>query len=143
MPLPGQPPVPSPAAAPAAAMGAPSANAIPAPSANAIPAAKPPQMAQGNVAQALSLVRNALEMLQKALPMIPMGSPQHGDLLKAIGIISKHMEHDEGNKGVDLQSLLQMARGASQQSPVQAANRMFPAPTAAPAMPTPTPPTGA
>jgi len=81
-------------------------------------------------------------MFQKALPMIPMGAPQHADLLKAISMISKHLEQGEGNRGVDLQSLLQMAKQASQQSPVQAANRMFPAPTAAPAMPTP-PPAGA
>ncbi len=127
MPIPGSPPAPG--ATP------PQMGAAPA---GAGPVAKP-QGAQGNVAQALSLVRNALEMLQKALPMIPMGSPQHGDLLKAISMISKHMEQGEGNKGVDLQSLLQMARQASQQSPVQAANRMFPAPNAPPAMPTPPP----
>lgn len=97
-----------------------------------------PQGNQGNQVQAMSLVRNALEMLQKALPLIPMGSPQHADLLKAVSTISKHMESNEGNKGIDLQSLLQMARQASQQSPVQALNRMHPpAPNAPPAMPTP------
>ena len=122
MPVPGQPPAPPPAMA-SAPSGA-GAGAV-------------PQGNQGNMAQALSLVRNGLEMFQKALPMIPMGSPQHADLLKAVSMVSKHLEQNEGNKGVDLQSLLQMARGASQQSPVQAANRMFPAPTAAPAMPTP------
>lgn len=121
MPIPGQAPT-APTPAPA----------------NAGPAAVP-QGNQGNLVQAMSLVRNALEMLQKALPMVPMGSPQHADLLKAVAMISKHMEHNEGNKGVDLQSLLQMARQASQQSPVQALNRMHPAPTAAPAMPTPPP----
>ena len=123
-PVPGQPP---------AAMSAAPANAGP---------VGVPQSNQGNIAQAMSLVRNATEMLQKALPLIPMGSPQHGDLMKAVSLITKHMEHNEGNKGVDLQSLLQMAKQASQQSPVQAANRMFPSPTAAPAMPTP-PPAGA
>lgn len=122
MPVPGQPPAPPPAMA-SAPSGA-GAGAV-------------PQGNQGNMAQALSLVRNGLEMFQKALPMIPMGSPQHADLLKAVQMVSKHLEQNEGNKGVDLQSLLQMARGASQQSPVQAANRMFPAPTAAPAMPSP------
>ena len=122
MPVPGQPPAPPPAMA-SAPSGA-GAGAV-------------PQGNQGNMAQALSLVRNGLEMFQKALPMIPMGSPQHADLLEAVQMVSKHLEQNEGNKGVDLQSLLQMARGASQQSPVQAVNRMFPAPTAAPAMPSP------
>lgn len=98
-----------------------------------------PQGNQGNQVQAMSLVRNALEMLQKALPMIPMGSPQHESLLKAVTMLAKGMDHNEGNKGIDLQSLLQMARQSSQQSPVQALNRMSPAPNAPPAMP-PTPP---
>lgn len=122
MPMPGQLP---PSAAPAAP--------------NAGPAAVP-QGNQGNSAQALSLVRNAVEMMQKALPMIPMGSPLHGDLLKATSTISKHMEQGQGNKGVDVQSLLQMARQASQQSPLAALNRMHPAPNAAPAMPSAPPP---
>lgn len=99
-----------------------------------------PQGNQGNMVQAMSLVRNGLEMFQKAIPLIPMGSPQHADLLKAVTMISKHMESSEGNKGVDLQSLLQMARQASQQSPVQALNRMHPAPTTPPAMPSPAAP---
>lgn len=123
MPIPGQP------------ASAPGATAAPA---NVGPVAVP-QGNQGNLVQAMSLVRNGLEMFQKALPMIPMGTPEHGDLLKAISIVTKHLDSNEGNKGVDLQSLLQMARQASQQSPVQALNRMHPAPTAAPAMPTPPP----
>ena len=98
-------------------------------------AAAVPQGQQGNAAQAMSLVRNGLEMFQKALPMIPMGSPLHADILNTVSKVSKHMEHNEGNKGVDLQSLLQMARQASQQSPVQALNRMHPAPNTPPAMP--------
>lgn len=124
MPMPGQlPPSVSPAAP------------------NAGPVAVP-QGNQGNTAQALTYVRSAVEMMQKALPMIPMGSPLHADLLKATSSISKHMEQGEGNKGVDMQSLLQMARQAGQQSPMQALNRLHPTPNAAPAMPAP-PPAGA
>ena len=123
MPMPGQPGLP-PSLAPAQA--------------NAGPVAVP-QGAQGNTAQPLSLVRNGLEMFQKALPMIPMGSPLHGDILKAVSSVAKHMEQAGGaNKGIDVQSLLQMARQSSQQSPMDALNRLHPAqPNAAPAMPTP------
>lgn len=125
MPMPGQPGLP-PSMAPAQA--------------NAGPAAVP-QGSQGNTAQALSLVRNAVEMMQKALPMIPMGSPLHGDLLKATSTISKHMEQQGGNKGVDVQSLLQMARQNAQQSPLGALNRLHPpAANAPPAMPSAEPP---
>jgi hypothetical protein len=105
------------------------------PAAPNVGSAATPQGNQGNAVQAMSLVRNGLEMFQKALPLIPMGSPLHSDLLKATANISKHMDQSASNKGVDLQSLLQMARQSSQQSPVQALNRMHPggAP-AAPAM---------
>lgn len=126
MPLPGQPPIPG--QSPALTQAPPGVGPVAVPQGN-----------QGNLAQAMSLVRNASEMLQKALPMIPMGTPQHEDLLKVITMIGKHMKEGEGNKGMDLQSLLQMARSASQQSPVQALNRMHPAPNAPPAMPTPPP----
>lgn len=96
-----------------------------------------PQGSQGNTAQAMSLVRNGLEMFQKALPMIPMGAPLHSDILKAVSSVSKHMEQNSGNKGIDMQSLIQMARQSSQNSPVEALNRLHPAPpSAAPAMPT-------
>ena len=101
-----------------------------------IGAAAQPQGNSGNAAQAMSLVRNALEMIQKALPMLPMGSPLHGDLLKAVSSMSKHIDQSQMNKGVDLQSLLQMVKQSSQQSPMAALNRMQP-PTAAPAMPSP------
>lgn len=126
MPMPGMPPTPGQPPSPAAPPTQPSAGATAVPQGN-----------QGNLVQAMSLVRNGLEMFQKALPLIPMGSPQHADLLKAVGMISKHMEQNEGNKGVDLQSLLQMARQSSQQSPVQALNRMHPSPNTPPAMPPP------
>ena len=94
-----------------------------------------PQGSQGNTAQALSLVRNGLEMFQKALPMIPMGAPLHSDILKAVSSVSKHMEQSSQNKGVDVQSLLQMARQSSQASPMDALNRLHPGQPQAPAMP--------
>lgn len=119
MPMPGQlPPTMAPAAANAGPIAVPQGN-------------------QGNTAQAMSLIRNAVEMMQKALPMIPMGSPLHADLLTALPKISKHMEEGQQNKGVDLQSLLQMARQSSQQSPMAALNRLHPGGNTPPAMPTP------
>lgn len=129
MPMP-MPPMPGPAAGlpPSISPATPNAGPVAVPQGN-----------QGNTAQALTLVRNALEMMQKALPMIPMGSPLHGDLLRGISAISKNMDQSQDNKGVDVQSLLQQARQQSQQSPLQALNKMHPAPTAAPVMPSAAP----
>jgi hypothetical protein len=67
----------------------------------------------------MSDVRNALMMLQKALPGLPMGSELHNDVLKAVTNISKHMDAtDKGpNKGIDIQSMIQQAKGMNQASP--------------------------
>ena len=120
MPMPGQlPPTMAPAAANAGPIAVPQGN-------------------QGNAVHAMSMVRNAVEILQKALPMIPMGSPLHADILNATSKIAKHMEQNQENKGVDMQSMLQMIRQASQQSPMQALNKLHPpAPNTPPAMPAP------
>ena len=90
----------------------------------------------GNMAQAISAVRNAVRMLEQALPNIPMGSPLHDDVLKVTQSLSKHMQPGEGGQGLDLQHLMQMVRSQSQQAPMGALQRMFPQrPNSPPAMP--------
>lgn len=75
-------------------------------------------------------------MLEQALPNIPMGSPLHDDVLKTITNLGKHMQPGEGGQGMDMQSLLQMARQQAQQQPMSALSRMFPQqPNQPPAMP--------
>ncbi len=102
-----------------------------------------PQANQGNAAAALVDVKNAVQLLQKALPMIPLGSPLHADILEVTKKLSKHVSQEGGGTdGLQLQSLLQMIKQSTQNSPMQAMMRMNPAqaPNAAPAtMPTPTP----
>jgi hypothetical protein len=81
----------------------------------------------GNMAAGLSAVRNAIEMLQKALQAIPLGSPLHSDVLGAVSKLSKHTE--TGNSptpSMDLQQMIQAARGQAQQAPMAALQRMFP-----------------
>lgn len=107
MPMPGQlPPAVSPAAA------------------NLGPAVAP-QGNQGNVAMALMDVRNAVNLLQKALPMIPLGAPLHAELLDTVKKISKHLTPEGENQGLQMQSLLQMARQSASQPPVAALARMY------------------
>lgn len=92
----------------------------------------------GNAAAALPKIRNALTMLQEALPSIPMGTPAHSSVLKAVKDIGAHMEElgTPQNQGMDMQSLIQMMRQQSQQAPQQALQRMYPGqPQGGPAMP--------
>lgn len=96
-----------------------------------------PQGNQGNMAAAITEVRNAMTMLQKALPMVPMGSPIHNDILSFVKKIGEHLTKGEDNQGLQLQSLLQMVKQSAQSAPQNAMQRMFPAqqPNTPPAMP--------
>lgn len=94
-------------------------------------AAHPGPMA-GSAAQGMSAVKMGLEALQKALPMVPMGSELHSSLLKAITDISKHMA--EGQGGQDPSSVIQQLVAAQRQQQMQpppqaqAMHNMFPPP---------------
>jgi hypothetical protein len=94
-----------------------------------------PQPHAGNVAAAMNDVRNALRMLEKSLPQIPLGTPLHTEILKATQTLAKHLQPGDGNEGLELQSLLQMARQASQSAPMSALSRIGAPPGAPPAMP--------
>lgn len=100
-------------------------------------AATKPQSNQGNAAAALIDVRNAVQMLEKALPNIPMGSPLHTDLLNVTIKLSKHLKPEEASSGLQIQSLLQQARETSKAAPMQAMARLYPGQdqAAGPAMP--------
>ncbi len=100
-------------------------------------AATKPQSSQGNAAAALIDVRNAVQMLEKALPNIPMGSPLHTDLLNVTIKLSKHLKPEEASSGLQIQSLLQQARETSKAAPMQAMARLYPGQdqAAGPAMP--------
>jgi hypothetical protein len=94
-----------------------------------------PQGHPGNAAGALNDVRNAVRMLEQALPNIPMGSPLHSELLATTTKLAKHLTPGEGNQGLELQSLIQMARQMSQSQPMAALSRLQAPPGAPPAMP--------
>jgi hypothetical protein len=59
----------------------------------------------------------SLKGLQEALPALPMGSPLHTAVLKALTDIGKVMEKEGGAKsdpGAAIQQLIEMARNAKQ-----------------------------
>jgi hypothetical protein len=73
----------------------------------------------GSAAQASNLVRGGLEMLQKALPMLPLGSDEHNAVIKAVSDLSKHVGAvgGAGDPQAVIQQLAAMAR-EKQQAPV-------------------------
>jgi hypothetical protein len=82
-------------------------------------------------------VKNAVEMLQKALPSIPMGTPLHEKVLKVTGELAKELSQTGGgeNQALQLQSLVQQLRSQSQQQPLAALSKLYPSQPGSPAMP--------
>ncbi len=132
----GSPP-PGLGAAPPPSMGAPQPH--PPGPAGGIGPVSAPQQQPGNAAAALPKVKNAIEMLQQAMTGVPLGTPLHSAILKAISDISKHLDKHDGNQGLQVQDLVQLARQVNTQSPqAQALQRMGQQPQP-PALPAPPP----
>jgi hypothetical protein len=66
--------------------------------------------------QGFAAVKAALDLLQKALPQLPMGSKLHTSVMKSISDVSKHLTEEGGGGGKDassiIQELMQAARSA-------------------------------
>lgn len=99
-----------------------------------------PQGNPGNVHAAVMKIKNALQLLQEALPLIPLGSDIHTGVLKATQDLSRHMKDAEVAPASEMQSLLQSARQSAQTQPMQALSRLFPqGQGGGPALPPPPP----
>ena len=80
------------------------------------PASAPGPM-KGAVAGGAEKLKLGLKALQEALPSLPMGSPIHTAVLKALTDIGKAVEKEGGGKGdpgAMIQQLVEMARNAKQ-----------------------------
>lgn len=96
-----------------------------------------PQANPGNIGAAMLDMRNGLELLQRALPNIPMGSPVWKDLHDVIGKLAKHASQEAPMSQLN-QSALSMIRARSQNPMAgQMAKLMGSPPNAGPAMPQP------
>jgi hypothetical protein len=97
--------------------------------ANAGPIAQP-QGNQGNVQAAMAKISSGMKMIQEALPLIPMGSEIHTEVLKAVTSLSKVM-NKEGESPttpkLDLSSIMQMIKQHQQNAPQNAMAKMMPA----------------
>lgn len=89
----------------------------------------------GNASAAMLDIKNALNLLQKALPNLPMGDELHGTVLQCVTKLSKAASSIPDQPGLQSQSLMQMMRSMGA-NPMQAAlSKMLPQPGAGPAMP--------
>jgi|SRR5271157_968974 len=103
-----------------------------------------PQGNQGNALAAISKVKSAVTLLQEALPAIPMGSDVHNDVLKAVGMLAKHADTQQGTDQSQITQLMAMIQKLATQQPNAALQRLSqpPSPNASPALPPPPAPPG-
>jgi hypothetical protein len=74
----------------------------------------------GTQAQATSKLEAGMKLLQEALSGLPMGSPQHNAVLKALSDIGKHMPTGgagQTDPNAMIQQLAQLARAARTEGP--------------------------
>ena len=64
----------------------------------------------GNFASGLMMLKNAVDMLQNALPSLPAGSQQHKDVLKSLTTLSRHLPQGAPTAGVQQTQLGDMLR---------------------------------
>lgn len=88
----------------------------------------------GNLAAALIDVKNAAMLIQKALPNIPMGTPQHQDLLSIATKLSKMASEASNDPGLQQQGMLAALRHMAANPMAAALHRMQGPPNAPPAM---------
>jgi|DEB19_MinimDraft_2_1074335.scaffolds.fasta_scaffold161822_2 hypothetical protein len=85
--------------------------------------ASPPSGNPGMAADAMSKVREAIRLLEMALPNLPTGSDPHKDVLDSIGKLSKSVPATEAIPGVQQSQLLGLQQEAAKQAPLQALMR--------------------
>lgn len=108
--------------------GLPPAGGLPSPLMQASPNAGSATQMQGNhgnIASAMVKVKNALQMLQEALPLIPMGDELHTEILNSVKGLSKHLKKGEESPQLDIASLLNSIKQKTQMAPQAAMARQF------------------
>lgn len=85
-----------------------------------------PGQQPGAAQKGMTLLKTALETMQSALPMLPLGSPLHASALKAVADISKQMSKGPDDNSDTIQQLAQIARQSSQGGGAQMLQRMMP-----------------
>jgi len=94
-----------------------------------------PSANPGNASAAMLDIKNALNLLQRALPNLPMGDELHGTVLQCVTKLSKAASNIPEQPGLQQQSMLSMMRTMGQNPMASALNKMLPQPGQGPAMP--------
>jgi len=84
-----------------------------------------PQGNVGNIHAAMVKIKNAVEMLGEALPLIPLGTEEHSKLAKIIADLSKGLHGASENPQLQMAALQQAMKQKAQNAPMAAMARQF------------------
>lgn len=87
--------------------------------------ASPPTGNPGEMAQAVAQLREAVRIIEKALPRLQVGSEPHKEAVKAISGLSKAVPATEEMPGIQNSTLMGMQRSAKEGAQMQALMRMM------------------
>lgn len=73
----------------------------------------------GNIAQGLMMLKNAVDMIHQALPMLDPSSQQHKDVVKALSSLTKHLPQGAPTAGVQQTQLGDMLRNTGRNAVIQ------------------------
>lgn len=87
--------------------------------------ASPPTGNPGLAATAMAKVREAIRILEKALPELPVGSPQHESCVKAITGLSKAYPTSDEMPGIQNSTLMGLQRDAKEGAQMRQLQQMM------------------
>jgi hypothetical protein len=79
----------------------------------------------GNIQAAMTKIKNAVQLLQEALPLIPMGDDLHTEVLNSAKGLSKHLKKGDETPQLDIASLLNTIKQKAATGPQAAMARQF------------------
>lgn len=87
------------------------------------PPAAMPSVNSGSAAAAIGKVREAVKLLEMALPELPTGSQVHKVVAGTISSLAKHVPASEGTQAIQMSTLRDLQQNAQQAGPMQALMR--------------------
>lgn len=73
----------------------------------------------GDTASAMTMLMQAVGMIQQALPGLPPGSPMHKDALRAVTTLSRHANQGQPTAGVQLTQMQDLLRNITKSGLLQ------------------------
>lgn len=96
-----------------------------------------PQSNPGNIKGAIAKLHGAAQLINEAIPQIPLGTPLHTEVLKIATNLNKHLGQAKEQVQDTIQEMIQAVQRMRQNPQMGALTQGAPPPNQPPAMPAP------